>query len=393
MKDKIYRLVFSSIAILALTASMAICLSAFRFGGENNFELKGKAKGLNGAKVLLLCSSASRAVDTLGHAVVQNEEFNISGKLEYPASVYLNFPETKHSAGFWLVPGKVEVELDTAKYSQKYKAGQIALIPTVKGSKENDIFNAYQQKAEALYADLKKEMEKLSGIKDPEEKKKAEARISEMREGLTAKSYNMSLDFIKENNTSFVSAYLLTFVMNDYYGSLDKLQSVMQNIAEEVKVSSFYKENAKSLEAMLNIQPGKPAPDFALPDPDGKDISLSSLKGKVVLIDFWASWCHPCIESIPSLKKLYEAYKDKGFEILGVSDDSKKDAWLNALKQNGIPWKSVIDRFSRPNKPADIGTLYCVHYIPATILVDRKGNIVAKNLHAEELENKIKELL
>jgi len=385
--------IFSLLSILAFAAGMLVAFSAFTSNSKDIFELKGKVKGLNGAKLILINMTANRNADTLGQAVVKNEAFKITGKMSFPSSVYISFPETKHVASFWLVPGKVEIELDTAKYLQKYPGMQITLKPVVKGSKENDIYEAYQKISEQLYAELNNENRKLKETNDPEEKKRIESKISEMREELAVKSNASTLKFIKENNNSFVSAYLLAYVMNDNYAQISTLQSVMKSLSEDVKKSSYYLENEKILNLIIGVQPGKPAPDFTLKDSDDKDFSLSSLKGKVVLIDFWASWCRPCIESIPSMKILYDAYKDQGFEILGVTNDKKKEAWLNALKQHNVNWKSVIDRFSKPGSTADIVTLYCVHLLPTTILIDKNGIIVAKDLHGAELENKLKELL
>jgi len=393
MKIKKYKSVISLISILAFAASMLLTSSAYGSGDKKHFELKGTVNGLNGAKLLLISVSPSREIDTIGQAVVKNGAFKISGKLESPALVYLNAPATKHTASFWLIPGKVKIELDTAKYSQNIRGIQTSLIPTVKGSKENDLYNAYVEKTKLLYSDLDKESKKLEGIKDPEEKKKLEIKLSDLREDLFVKSNKSTLEFISENPNSIVSAYLLSTVMNDYYTPVEKLQGVLNNFSGDVKKSGYYKENEKEFEKILKIQPGKPAPDFTLSDTTGKDLSLSQFKGKLVLIDFWASWCIPCVESIPSLKNIYALYKDKGFEILGVSDDSKQDAWKKSIRENTIPWTNVVDRFPVKFRPAEVGTLYSVHFIPATILIDKNGIIIAKNLHGKELEDKIKENL
>jgi peroxiredoxin len=135
---------------------------------------------------------------------------------------------------------------------------------------------------------------------------------------------------------------------------------------------------------------GSPAPEITLPAPSGTDFSLSSLRGKVVLIDFWASWCGPCRRENPNVVRLYKTYKDYGFDILGVSLDNNRDLWLKAIEADGLIWHHVSDLKYWQSAGAQ---LYGVSSIPYTVLVDRDGKIVAKNLRGEELEEKVKEIL
>lgn len=135
---------------------------------------------------------------------------------------------------------------------------------------------------------------------------------------------------------------------------------------------------------------GSPAPEISQKTPQGKTLKLSSLKGKVVLIDFWASWCRPCMISMPALKKTYAKYKDQGFEIYGVSLDRDSSRWANTITTQKLVWKHVSDLKYWSNAAAK---KYSVHGIPATFLIDKNGNIAGKNLHGTALELKIEELL
>lgn len=138
-----------------------------------------------------------------------------------------------------------------------------------------------------------------------------------------------------------------------------------------------------------NFAPGMAAPEISLPDPDGNLVSLSGLKGKYVLIDFWASWCKPCRLENPNVVRVYNTYKDKGFEILGVSLDRTKDAWVKAIDQDGLGWLHVSDlRFW--NSAA--AQTYKVSSIPYTVLVDPDGKILAERLRGPSLEAKLKEI-
>lgn len=148
--------------------------------------------------------------------------------------------------------------------------------------------------------------------------------------------------------------------------------------------------DAAQLQAQLDqaqqVSLGSYAPDFAQKTPNGDSLNLSSLRGKVVLIDFWASWCGPCRRENPNVVKVYEKYKDKGFEILGVSLDRKEDAWLKAIADDELAWLHVSDLKGWQNQAAQ---LYGVRSIPETVLLDAEGRIIAKGLRAAALEAKL----
>jgi len=135
---------------------------------------------------------------------------------------------------------------------------------------------------------------------------------------------------------------------------------------------------------------GSLAPDFTLPDTSGNNVTLSSLKGKIVLIDFWASWCQPCMHEMPNVIKLYTDFHSKGLEIIGVSLDKSRPAWTNAIKTKNLNWIQVSDvKFWQ----SLVVPLYNVSAIPYTVLIDKDGKIIEKNLRGEDLYNKVKEIL
>jgi peroxiredoxin len=134
---------------------------------------------------------------------------------------------------------------------------------------------------------------------------------------------------------------------------------------------------------------GSMAPDFTAAMPDGNMMKLSDLRGKIVMIDFWASWCRPCRMENPNVVKAYNKYHDKGFEILGVSLDQEKGKWEAAIQQDGLTWKHVSDLQGWQSQPAAI---YGVSSIPATVLVDKEGKIIARNLRGASLDDKLKEI-
>ncbi len=145
----------------------------------------------------------------------------------------------------------------------------------------------------------------------------------------------------------------------------------------------------KKVEMSGRFMTGAVAPDFTQNTPEGEPFSLSDLRGKVVLVDFWASWCGPCRRENPNVVRLYNKYKDRGFDVLGVSLDRSKQPWLKAIDKDGLPWHQISDLRGWKNKAAQ---LYSVSSIPHTILLDREGRIIARNLRGEGLHKELKRI-
>lgn len=155
---------------------------------------------------------------------------------------------------------------------------------------------------------------------------------------------------------------------------------------QEPQVAADLKAN---IDKERSFMIGGLAPDFTQKSPEGEAISLSDLRGKIVLVDFWASWCGPCRRENPNVVRLYEKYKDKGFEILGVSLDRNKEKWLQAIDQDGLDWLHVSDLKGWQN---EVAKQYSVTSIPQTLLLDAEGKIIGKNLRGQRLVNKLAEL-
>ena len=159
-----------------------------------------------------------------------------------------------------------------------------------------------------------------------------------------------------------------------------------------IAVIFFYSHLTASFAQPLGTETGNKAPEIRLPALSGDTIALSTLKGKLVLIDFWATWCAPCVKEQPELAQLYKKYKDvefsngKGFEIYGVSMDSKKTNWQDFINKHGIDWIQVSDLkfWSSP-----VAKLYNLQELPFNLLIDGKGLILAKNLHGDALDKEL----
>lgn len=195
--------------------------------------------------------------------------------------------------------------------------------------------------------------------------------------------------YIDTANSPIVSVFALSYAQDL---DVETVKSKLKAIAAKYPENSSVKQVKNLFDNMAqaqqqaprqgNVQVGQMAPDFTLPDVDGKPFSLSSLKGKWVLVDFWASWCGPCRVENPHVVEAYNRFKDQNFTVLGVSLDQDKDAWLQAIQDDQLAWKQISDLKFWNSKAA---ALYGVQAIPYNVLVDPSGKVVATELRGAEL--------
>ena len=196
--------------------------------------------------------------------------------------------------------------------------------------------------------------------------------------------------YVRDHPDSYFSVVALSeSVSSDF--DVEEIEPLFLSIDEKYRETFPGKAFAQRIEAAKTIGIGKKAPGFTQNDPDGNPVSLSDFLGKYVLLDFWASWCGPCRQENPNLVKAYAAYKDKGFEILGVSLDNKdgKEAWVKAIEKDGLTWTQVSDLNSWNN---EVARSYGVRAVPQSYLIDLQGVIVAQNLRGETLEETLEEI-
>lgn len=193
---------------------------------------------------------------------------------------------------------------------------------------------------------------------------------------------------LSTNANVLMSAFLVTYFESAFEQYAGLYKAIRDSLIGTYPENDFVRHLDSKLRA--SIVAGMDAPDIALPDRDGNTRRLSDLRGKVVLIDFWASWCRPCRMENPNVVNVYNRYKNKGFEIFSVSLDNNRDAWLKAIDADGLVW---------PNHVSDLrgwssagGRLYGISSIPATVLVGPDGKVLARNLRGADLERKLAEI-
>lgn len=204
------------------------------------------------------------------------------------------------------------------------------------------------------------------------------------------RSKGYSLDsLLAVHPASPVTAY---FVVKDFAYKLDLegMKSVRTKLDVSLDGTSYVEQIESIIARMEKVQVGSEAPDFTLPDVDGNPVSLSSFRGKYVLVDFWAAWCPDCRKENPNIVAAWEKYKNKNFAVLGVSLDRNRDQWLAAIEKDKLAWTQVSDLKYWSSEAA---VLYCIRWIPMSFLIDPEGKIVAVGLEGEDLHNKLEELL
>jgi peroxiredoxin len=357
--------------VLILSVILIACKTT-----KDEFSIKGTIAGVDTGKVYLqkIVDGRPQSIDT---ADVVKGEFTFTGKMELPDFRVLRLNEQDYFAKFFLENAQVKIN-----------AKKDSLNATkITGSPSQDLFESYVKEVESMNkqtAALQQRYQEAMVNKNEEEVKKVQIDYQALMD--TMKVYTKN--FVKEHKTSVVAAYITLVQLSNQIESTE-LDSIVAGFPQEIGQSEYVVQLKEIADGMRKTAIGATAPDFTMNDPQGKPIQLSSLRGKIVMIDFWASWCGPCRQENPNVVKVYQQYHDKGFEILGVSLDRTKEDWEKAIKDDQLNWLHVSDLQYWQNNAA---RLYAVNAIPQTYLLDKDGKIIAKGLRSQELAAKLAEL-
>jgi peroxiredoxin len=255
-------------------------------------------------------------------------------------------------------------------------------------SKSQNEWNIYTNGMDSLDGKWKTMLSNLNEARKNNDKAKVELIYDKEIPTYRLERYEIAKNFIKQYPNSFVSAYSLNYLSGRI--TLDSLKNLYISLSTYIQQSIDGKKVRDFITKSVVIDIDKQAPAFTQPDISGKQISLRNFAGKFVLLEFWASWCAPCREETPNLKKAYERFHNKGFEIVSISLDGSKQAWLEAIKKDAPTWIQLCDFKERNN---EVANQYNIYSIPANFLIDPNGKIVAKDLRGTDLEKKLSELI
>jgi thiol-disulfide isomerase/thioredoxin len=348
-------------------------------------------------KIELTPIATNQREKPVAEGVITNGKAVLTGVADEPRLYYLSVANGNGGIRIVVENGKIVL---TGKVKTRELEGGVSYdldSIEIKGSKSHDLYlqkTALMDKLKAMYAafyESNKEMsdafrqamiDKDTAKIDSLEKTDAYKKLIEEQDNFYKRGEEMVGEIILENKDSWWGPLL----MLDLMSYLTPRQKAWYEALSQEAKDSFYD---KIVEAELYPKgfTGKPAPAFTFTDKDDKETDLAAITvgKKYTLIDFWASWCVPCRKEIPNLKKLYEKYASKGFEIVSISTDRKKADWEKALEEEKLPWPSYLD-----TKGAS--EVFKIKTIPAVFLLDDNGIIIAESIRGEELEAKLAEL-
>ena len=355
-------------------------LASFHATGQG-YAIVGEAVGLDGQTVTLKQYRDLQPFD-VATATIKDGKFTFEGHSAFPEFTML-FIGNQGPLQFFVENSNIRILIDKENIGQS----------VVAGSKENDVFKEFidglekfakQQKLlNDSYVSLRS-----SSVASPDAEMNIRVQMEKLNEDRNALMVSHIQKYPNRTSTAFIiiSVQLLQVI------PLTNLEVIAQGFDPKTAQSQWVKTIKDYVASQKRTDVGQPFLDITLKTPDDQPISISDYagKGKYVLLDFWAAWCGPCRSENPRIVQLYNKYKDKGFEIVGISLDQSKEAWVKAIQDDKISWPQMSDLKYWQSAAAQ---LYSVSAIPFTMLLDKDGKIMAKGLRADGLTVKLAELL
>ena len=364
--------IFTALTLAALLLNCAPEPKGFEVIGAVSGEMD------NGAQAFLRkTNDVGRFVNVDTTAVV-NGQFSFTGEQEEPEIHYIFFDNLRGNIPFVLENGTIEIK--TQRDSLGYSS--------IKGTPQNEMFEKFLNgsremayKAKSMTADMRKAAADMDTVQ-----------MNSLRQEYTElqdEAKNFELNFVKENPNAIISIFIIQKAQQQRLLPEDEIETLYNGLSPQIQNTKIGKKVKETIDKGKSVTIGNKAPNFSAPTPNGEELALNDVLGKVTIVDFWAAWCRPCREENPNVVRLYNKYKDQGLSILGVSLDRKAEDWKKAIDEDGLEWNHV----SNVKYFDEIAELYNVDAIPATFILDEEGVIVAKNLRGAALEDKLSELL
>jgi thiol-disulfide isomerase/thioredoxin len=360
---------------------------------RDGYYISGTAPGVyNGIRAYLETEDDRGRKVAMDTAIIMNEKFVFDGKVDFPKMISLKVNSAKGVTPLILENGELHVSIDKDNMANS----------KVEGTEANDALNVFNETFKELSAKRIEISKELRVAQQNENSPNLERLKTELRE-VSQQMEALPYDFISKHQDNPFALLQLQNLAKSNAADFNKIEAAFNSLSETQQnsmVGSLLKTQIQTkkaeLAALNATQIGNVAPSFSGPTPDGKQLALDDVKGKLTLIDFWASWCKPCRMENPNVVKVYQKYHSKGLEIISVSLDGSRNqkdpkaAWIKAIEEDNLTWNHIsnLNYFNDP-----VAKSYNIRSIPATFLLDENGRIIAKNLRGNALEEAIAKYL
>ena len=366
--------------LFCFSVMLLLYVSACNTLEKNTFIVEGTTDLPNGKKIYRVVANTNGQPMRVDTTEVMNGKFELSGEVDQIDVNFLFIEGEQANSAFILEEGYIDIRL----YKDSLNAADIG------GTPSNIDLQNYRMQTQTMAKDMNaivQEIQEANALGD-------NLLVQDLQEQYNQTKTALSIyekDFLRTNVDSYISTLIMERFLAQKELPMSEAKAIFNTYTDRIRSSKSGLKISNLINAPINPTAiGEIAPLFEGPTPTGGRIALESLRGKVTIIDFWASWCRPCRIENPNLVRLYNRMHDKGLEIIGVSLDRNKASWERAIADDGLTWNHVsnLKYWADP-----IAQLYQVRGIPAAFVLDREGRIVAKNLRGAQLDAKIEELL
>ncbi len=350
---------------------------------SDGYALTGNVNDLETGKMIYVSEiDANTQPKIIDSVATEDGKFSLDlPNVESPGLSFLTIPGYNGNVMFIAENETINFEI----YKDSLQASKVS------GGEENRVFNEYLDHLKNLNQRMMELRMRLNQQLSTTRDSATVMNLQQEEEAIRNTDLDFKKKLIQDNPDAFVSILAVTDMMSMGVPS-SEVREHFEMLSPELQNTSFGTSLKTNLDKRSKTEIGSKAPQFSGPDPDGNELALNDLMGKVTLIDFWAAWCKPCREENPNIVKVYNKYHDQGFNVIGISLDreDQRDRWLKAIEDDNLDWPQIshLQFWQEP-----IARLYDISAIPAAFILDENGVIVARDVRGPDLERKVQELL